>query len=158
MLTQYSTVLLFFVLSIGFILVSLLLGYLLRPRNNYPVKLSSYECGEVPIGNAWVNFNIRYYNLALIFLLFDVEVVFIYPVAVVYREWLSLNFAAVAMTELLVFVAILLFALLYAWGKGDIEWVKSFSPAAANTDTTAFAKITTLTDNANTGEELKMQV
>lgn len=124
MLTQYSTVLIFFALAVGFILISLLLGALLRPKNLYPIKLSSYECGEVPVGNAWVNFNIRYYNLALIFLLFDVEVVFIFPVAVVYREWIAANFGLIAMIELLVFVSILIFALLYAWGKGDIDWIK----------------------------------
>lgn len=125
MLTQYSTVLIFFALAVGFILISLLLGALLRPKNLYPIKLSAYECGEVPVGNAWVNFNIRYYNLALIFLLFDVEVVFIFPVAVVYREWIAANFGLIAMIELLVFVSILIFALLYAWGKGDIDWIKA---------------------------------
>lgn len=125
MLTQYSTVLIFILLSIGFILITLLLGSLLRPHNMYPVKLSSYECGEIPVGKAWVNFNIRYYSLALVFLLFDVEIVFILPVAVVYREWIAMNFGLIAMVELVVFVSMLIFALVYVWGKGDISWIKS---------------------------------
>src|SRR4029450_7496534 len=63
------------------------LGALLRPSNPHPGKLATYECGEPPSGPAWINFNIRFYLIALVFVIFDVELAFIYPVAAVFRDW-----------------------------------------------------------------------
>ncbi|PWK77411.1 NADH-quinone oxidoreductase subunit A [Mucilaginibacter oryzae] len=101
---------------------------LLAPRNPNPEKLSSYECGEEPTGNAWLPFNPRFYVIALIFLLFDVEMVFIFPWATVFGSheiaaqdarwgWLSL-------TEMFVFLGILILGLVYVWKKGDLDWIK----------------------------------
>ena len=79
----------------------LALGRLLRPNNPEPGKLTTYECGEPPTGNAWINFNIRFYLVALIFVIFDVEVAFIYPVAVVFRDWVLKGQGLFALAEIL---------------------------------------------------------
>jgi len=126
MLREYGSVLIFTLLSIGFMFGMLLVSKIIRPNRPNPMKNSPYECGEVPVGNAWVNFNIRYYILALIFLLFDVEIVLILPVAVVYKDWINNGTGLIALIELMLFVAILLVALIYAWGRGDLSWIKGY--------------------------------
>ncbi len=101
---------------------------ILAPNNPNPEKLSSYECGEEPVGSAWVPFNSRFYVIALIFLLFDVEMVFVLPWATVFGNkglqaadkrwgWLSL-------TEMFIFLGILIIGLVYVWVKGDLDWIK----------------------------------
>jgi NADH-quinone oxidoreductase subunit A len=87
-------------------------------------KLSTYECGEPSTGSAWVNFNIRFYLVALIFIIFEVEIAFIFPVAAVYRRWIEDGRGLFAFVEILLFVGILFLGLVYAWAKGDLEWVK----------------------------------
>ena len=82
-------------------------------------KYIPYECGEVPQGSAWIQFNIRFYVLALIFIIFDVEIVFLLPWAVVFKK-----LGAFAFIEGLIFIAILAVGLAYVWRKGDLEWVK----------------------------------
>ena len=82
-------------------------------------KHTTYECGEEPVGNAWIQFNIRFYVFALIFIVFDVEAVFLLPWATVFRE-----LGALAYVEGLVFIAILVVALAYVWRKGDLAWVR----------------------------------
>src|SRR5207249_11549006 len=77
--------LLFFVLGAGFVFVNLTLGKYFRPDNPYPDKNEIYECGERPIGGAWMQFNPRFYLVALIFLIFDVEIVFVFPIATVFK-------------------------------------------------------------------------
>jgi NADH-quinone oxidoreductase subunit A len=104
------------------ILIGLPLGlqFILSPRKNKGGdKLISYECGELPEGSAWVQFNIRFYVIALIFLIFDVEIVFLFPWAVVYQEIRFLAFV-----EAFIFVLILVVGFLYVWAKGDLDWVK----------------------------------
>ena len=120
---HFTAVLVFFVL--GAVLVALMVGLasLLRPSNPEPLKLTTYECGEPPTGSAWINFNIRFYLVALIFLIFDIEVAFIYPVVAVFRDWVASGNGAFALVEILVFVAILLAGLIYVWTKGDLQWV-----------------------------------
>ena len=83
-----------------------------------------YECGERPIGNAWFNFNPRFYIVALIFLIFDVEVAFTYPVAVVFNRWVKRGMGGFAFAELLVFILILILGLAYVWRHGDLEWIR----------------------------------
>ena len=89
MLMAYASVAAFFLVAIGFIVGSLLAGRLLRPNNMYPEKLETYECGEAPVGPAWFNFNPRFYIIALIYIVFDVEIAFVYPVATVFNKDLS---------------------------------------------------------------------
>ena len=119
MYLDYGTVLAFTILGIILLMVALWLQKLLAPSNPSKLKQSTYECGEEPEGSAWVQFNIRFYIIALVFLIFDVEVVFLFPWAVVFRElgWL-------AMIEMGIFLIILLIGLAYVWRKGDLDWVK----------------------------------
>ena len=79
MLMDYASVAAFFLVAIGFIVASLLVGKLVRPNNLYPEKLETYECGEAPVGIAWFNFNPRFYIVALIYIVFDVEIAFSTP-------------------------------------------------------------------------------
>jgi NADH-quinone oxidoreductase subunit A len=119
-LTAYAAVLAFLVVAVAFLVVNLLVWKLIRPSRPSEEKLTTYECGENPTGSAWIQFNIRFYVFALIFIIFDVEAVFLLPWAVVFRELGVLAFA-----EGLVFIAILAVALAYVWRKGDLEWVRA---------------------------------
>ncbi|APR84507.1 NADH ubiquinone oxidoreductase chain A [Minicystis rosea] len=125
MLMAYAGVAAFFLVAIGFMLVSLILGKLLRPKNLYDEKLETYECGEAPIGPAWFNFNPRFYIVALIYIVFDVEIAFIYPVATVFKRWVEQGSGLFALVEIVTFVAILLVGLVYVWKRGDLEWIRS---------------------------------
>ena len=126
MLFNLANILVFIGLGFGFILVTLTLGKLLRPSTplENPDKLKIYECGEIPITQAWFNFNPRFYIVAIVFLIFDVEVAFTYPVAAVFKRWVAAGDGQLAFAELFVFVAILVLGLAYVWKKGDLEWVK----------------------------------
>jgi NADH-quinone oxidoreductase subunit A len=121
---QFANVLVF--LLLGGITAGLMLGLglLLRPSNPETRKLSTYECGEPPSGSAWINFNIRFYLIALIFVIFDVEVAFVYPVAVAFREYVLQGKGLLVLTELFIFVGILFVGLIYVWAKQDLEWLK----------------------------------
>jgi NADH-quinone oxidoreductase subunit A len=124
MLFEFANVLVFLGLGLAFVGVNLLIGRLLRPSNPQERKLSTYECGEPATGSAWVNFNIRFYIVALIFIIFEVEIAFIFPVATTFRGWIESGRGLFAFVEILVFVGILFLGLVYAWAKGDLEWVK----------------------------------
>ena len=111
---------------------------LLAPKNPTPEKLTSYECGEEVTGNAWLPFNSRFYVIALVFLLFDVEMVFIFPWATVFGSHEINNFEPrwgwLALTEMFVFLGILILGLAYVWVKGDLDWIKP-KPIVPTTDT-----------------------
>jgi NADH:ubiquinone oxidoreductase subunit 3 (subunit A) len=119
-LTAYSSILVFLVVVVGFLAFNLAFWKVIRPSRFSEEKLTTYECGENPTGSAWIQFNIRFYVFALIFVVFDVEAVFLFPWAVVFKR---LGFVAFA--EGLVFIAILAVALAYVWRKGDLEWVRT---------------------------------
>jgi len=121
---HFGNVLVF--LLLGFVLAAMMLGLgrLLRPRNPEAAKLSSYECGEPATGSAWINFNIRFYLVALVFVVFDVELAFMYPVMAVFKSWVADGRGLVALTEILLFIGILAVGLVYVWAKRDLEWVK----------------------------------
>jgi NADH-quinone oxidoreductase subunit A len=121
----YAGVAAFFLVAIGFIVGSLVLGKLVRPSNLYDKKLETYECGEQPVGPAWFNFNPRFYIVALIYIVFDVEIAFVYPVATVFKRWVEQGSGLFALVEITIFVAILLMGLVYVWKKGDLEWIRS---------------------------------
>ncbi len=125
MLLDYANVLVF--LGLGVFLCALMmgLGSLVRPKNPLPEKLTTYECGYAIEDDSWINFNIRFYVMALVFVIFDVEVAFIYPVVTVFREWVGDGRGLFALAEILVFVGILVCGLVYIWMKGDLEWVKT---------------------------------
>jgi NADH-quinone oxidoreductase subunit A len=124
MLFEFANVLVFTVLGLAFVGLNLLIGKLLRPDNPQARKLSTYECGEPASGSAWVNFNIRFYLVALIFIIFEVEIAFVFPVAVVFRRWVEGGVGLFALVEVMLFVGILFLGLIYAWTKGDLDWVK----------------------------------
>ncbi|MBF6560127.1 MAG: NADH-quinone oxidoreductase subunit A [Candidatus Binataceae bacterium] len=98
---------------------------LLAPRNPFARKLMPYECGEPPTGQAWINFNVRFYLIALVFVIFEVEVAFVYPIAAVYLEWVRSGRRLYALSEILIFLLILFVGLIYVWAKRDLEWIKN---------------------------------
>jgi NADH-quinone oxidoreductase subunit A len=124
MLFDFANVLVFLGLGLAFVGVNLLIGRILRPANPQARKLSTYECGEPATGSAWVNFNVRFYIVALIFIIFEVEIAFVFPVATAFRRWTENGQGLFAFVEILIFVGILFLGLIYAWAKGDLEWVK----------------------------------
>ena len=119
MLTDFGRVFIFFIIGGVFVAGGLVMSWLLRPKRPYPEKLTSYECGELPVGDAYVKFNIRFYVIALVFLIFDVEVVFLFPWAVVYQK-----LGTFAFVEMAIFLAILFVGYAYVWRKGDLDWDK----------------------------------
>lgn len=128
-ISDFGEILLYIVGSILFMGVALLAAMLLRPHRPNVEKNTTYECGENPTGTAWGQFNVRFYVIALIFILFDVELVFLFPWSVVFGQkeliegtngvwgWFSL-------VEMGLFLAILVIGLAYAWAKGYLNWIK----------------------------------
>jgi len=119
-LASHAAIGVFVAVAIGFLVVNLLVWKVIRPSRYSEEKLTTYECGENPTGSAWIQFNIRFYVFALIFIVFDVEAVFLLPWAVVFRE-----LGMLAFLEGLVFIGVLVVALAYVWRKGDLEWVRA---------------------------------
>lgn len=116
--------------SVGavFLAVNLLVGRLVRPNTPSPEKSEIYECGERPVGSSWIQFDLRFYVVALLFVIFDVEIAFFFPWAVVFGDAVNhgqQSFAEFAFFELLVFFAILLVGFAYLWKRGDLEWIRS---------------------------------
>lgn len=119
--SEYLYPLLFLVGGFCFCLMNFTLARILAPHKLNPEKLLSYECGERPIGRAWVQYNVRYYLYAMMFVLFDVEVVFLFPWAAGFRKMLpTMGFLAFA--EMFIFLGLLTVAIVYAWRKGVMEW------------------------------------
>ncbi len=117
-MSEYLSVLVFIILGIAMVLVTFFLARLIRPHNPYPKKTVNYECAELPIGTSWIQFNNRFYIFALIFVVFDVEVVFLIPWAVAFGR-----LGLFALVEMAIFILILFFGLFYAWRKGVLKWV-----------------------------------
>ncbi|HEX7509649.1 MAG TPA: NADH-quinone oxidoreductase subunit A [Polyangia bacterium] len=124
---QFGAVLAFAVVAILFALVMLMVGRMFRPRFPNADKLSIYECGERPIGSAWYNFNPRFYLIALVFIIFEVDIALTFPVVVVYASWIKKGSGWVAFVELMLFTVVLLVGLAWAWAHGDLEWIKKLS-------------------------------
>ena len=121
---HFANVLLFSATAILFVFGSLVAGRFLRPNAPNREKGMIYECGEKPIGQAWFNFNPRFYLIALVFVIFEVEIAFMYPVASVYKWFIDQGQGMLAFIEIGVFVAILAVGLAYVWAMGDLNWVK----------------------------------
>ncbi len=132
MTAQFTAALIFLLAAIAFVAFNILLPKLFRPVNPYEDKLSSYECGERPIGHSWIRFNIRFYIIAIIFLIFDVEVLFIIPWAVVYKSLFS-ELGLLVFFEMFVFLLVLGVGLAYCWVKGHLEWVLRTKDAQGKT-------------------------
>ena len=123
---DFASVLVFAAVAAFFILAALTLGRLVRPHRPTPGKLSTYECGEETIGTSWIRFNARFYVIALVFLIFDVEIAVLFPWASIFREP---GARFLALLEILLFLGILLVGLAHVWVKGDLEWLKGPRPA-----------------------------
>ncbi|MBE7174949.1 MAG: NADH-quinone oxidoreductase subunit A [Mucilaginibacter polytrichastri] len=127
-LSEFGMVFVFIITGAVLVSFILLLSRLLSPRNPTPVKNSSYECGVPTSGNSWVQFNSRFYVIALIFLLFEVELAFIFPVAGVFADPGLINvdkrWGWITLGELFLFITILFFGLIYVWNRGDLDWIK----------------------------------
>lgn len=118
MLKDYAFIGIYALVIFALPIVGLTFAHLIRPKKPGLIKRSIYECGLETIGETWVQFKVQYYIYALIFLIFDIETVFLYPWAVAYNR-----LGLFALVEMFIFLAILLGGLFYAWRKGVLEWV-----------------------------------
>lgn len=119
MLTEFGKILIFIILAILFVALAFIVNRIIRPAKPTREKLMTYECGENPVGSPWIKFNVRFYVVALIFLLFDVEITLLIPWALVYKEFGVFGFVVGFL-----FLFILILGMLYEWRKGDLDWVK----------------------------------
>jgi NADH-quinone oxidoreductase subunit A len=133
---DYLNVLVFASVGLVFVFANLILASILRPKRKTDEGLDTYECGEETIGPAWVQFDIRYYTVALVYVIFAVEIAFLFPWALVLREAFAGAGAATgkgigyfALIEGALFVVILFVGLVYVWAKGDLDWVLSYTGA-----------------------------
>lgn len=117
MVATYVPIALFLMVAIGFAIVTLLVARLVNPNRRHSVKLEPYECGIEPVTDARDRYSIRYYLIAMLFVIFDVETVFLFPWAVMMDQLLLFGFI-----EMLVFLFILVVGYAYAWKKGALEW------------------------------------
>jgi NADH-quinone oxidoreductase subunit A len=117
MITGYIPILIMLIVAIGFSVVTVVLSRLVGKRQDSPEKLMAYECGNDPVGNARMRFPIKFYIIAMLFIIFDIEVVFLYPWAVIFR-----NLKLFGLVEMLVFIGILFIGFIYIWKKGALEW------------------------------------
>ncbi|NLR89657.1 MULTISPECIES: NADH-quinone oxidoreductase subunit A [Flammeovirga] len=132
MLTDFGNILLFVIVAVIFSLGGLFTAFLLRPSRPNHEKLTTYESGEDPLGSAWGSFNIRFYIVALVFLLFEVEILFLFPWATVFGDAGKIaetggKWGWFALVEIFLFVGILILGLAYVWRKGYLDWVKPSS-------------------------------
>jgi NADH-quinone oxidoreductase subunit A len=123
MLENYFPILLFVLVGLAFGCVPILLGWVLGPRRSDSEKLSPYECGFEAFEDARMKFDVRYYLLAIIFILFDLEIAFLFPWATVIKEFLGIETLRwFGFIEMFVFVGILVVGYIYAWAKGALDW------------------------------------
>lgn len=144
MYLDFTNVLVFFIFGLIFVILNVsVLSRILRPSIPHEEKETTYECGEPAIGSSWIRFDIRFYTVALIFLIFDVEVAFLYPWAGVFKKSLDgvkearemgleltgtqASIGSFLFLEMFVFVAILVVGFVYVWAKGDLQWIKTMT-------------------------------
>ncbi|MGB7528867.1 NADH-quinone oxidoreductase subunit A [Sphingobacterium cellulitidis] len=127
-ISEYGKILLMAIIGIVLVSATMFLARILSPKNPNPIKLSTYECGEETTGTSWVQFNPRFYVIALVFLLFDVELIFIFPWATVFGNAeinaIDPRWGWFTLIEMAIFLAVLIVGLIYVWRSGDISWIK----------------------------------
>jgi NADH-quinone oxidoreductase subunit A len=137
------SVTIFLVFGAGFVFVNLVAGALVRPNVPNPEKLATYECGEPSIGSSWVQFDLRFYIVALVYLIFDVEVALFYPWAVAYGSASELaaqtglttfQVRQVALVDMLFFFGVLMVGFAYLWRFGYLDWVRSAATTSVKAD------------------------
>lgn len=134
MLFDYLNLFIFTAVGAVFVFANMLVASVIRPKRTTDEGLEIYECGEETIGDAWVQFDIRYYTVALVYVVFAVEIAFLFPWALVLRDAFEGTGVAAgsgvglfALVEGVTFVLILFLGLAYVWAKGDLDWVLSYS-------------------------------
>lgn len=127
-LSAYGSILLMGIIGIILVSATIFLAKVIAPNKPNPIKLSTYECGEETIGSSWTQFNPRFYVIALVFLLFDVELIFVFPWATVFG---NADFIAAdarwgwfTLVEMAIFLGVLILGLVYVWKRGDLNWIK----------------------------------
>lgn len=127
-LSEFGKIFIYLIMGVLFVLFTFFLGKLVALKKPNPEKLTSYECGEEPTGNSWIQFNSRFYVIALVFLLFDVELAFIFPWSTVFSQQELINadpnWGWLSLIEMFIFIGILLIGLVYVWKKGDLNWIR----------------------------------
>jgi NADH-quinone oxidoreductase subunit A len=149
MITDFGKIFIFILLAIFFVIIAILFAKLIRPARPTKEKLMTYECGEDALGSPWVKFNIRFYVIALIFLIFDVEVVLLFPWALTYKQYGIAGFVVG-----IIFLLVLGLGMAYEWRKGDLEWERPIIKPAAldniasrNIETKKIVKPVEITDS-----------
>lgn len=136
MMIDFLSVFVFLAVGVVFVAVTMALARMIRPADPNVVKMSNYECGEDPIGSSWFTFNVRFYIIALIFVIFDVEAVFLFPWAVVFK-----SIGWIAFWDVLVFIVILLVGFAYVWNMGDLDWIKDLDNLQESEEDTTPGKV-----------------
>ncbi len=125
---DYAPIGVMFLVAIGFAVSQIIVTQLIGPRKRTATKLMPYECGKDPVGSARDRFSIKFYTVAVIFLLFDIEVLFMVPFAVAFKKLLqmqqvtSISYGTIAFVEILVFISTLVIGYIYVWKKGTFDW------------------------------------
>jgi NADH-quinone oxidoreductase subunit A len=127
-ISEFGKILIFLITGIILVCLIFFVNRLIAPNHPNAEKQTSYECGEEPVGSAWLPFNPRFYVIALVFLLFEVEMVFVFPWATVFGSHEINNFdprwSKLALIEMFLFLGVLILGLVYVWVKGDLDWIK----------------------------------
>jgi len=131
---DYLNVLVFASVGLVFVFANLIVASIVRPKRKSDVGLETYECGEETIGDAWIRFDIRYYTVALVYIIFAVEIAFLFPWALVLRDAVAdqgaaqgAGIGAFVLVEGVLFIVILFLGLAYVWAKGDLDWVLTYT-------------------------------
>jgi NADH-quinone oxidoreductase subunit A len=134
---DYLNVLAFAGIGLVFVFANLIVASIVRPKRKVKEGLETYECGEPTIGEAWIQFDIRYYTVALVYVIFAVEIAFLFPWAIVLRDAFAdtgpaagAGIGAFALVEGVLFIGVLFLGLAYVWAKGDLDWVLSWNAPA----------------------------
>ncbi|MFO0934677.1 MAG: NADH-quinone oxidoreductase subunit A [Planctomycetota bacterium] len=131
MFFDFANILVFIVVGLGFILVNLAVAWFLRPKGPQSgEKRAIYECGEPTIGQAWIRFDIRFYTVALMFVVFDIEIALLFPWAAVFRDMVREGNGWLAFVEVATFLVVLMGGFAFVWAKGDLDWTGPGSPSA----------------------------
>jgi NADH-quinone oxidoreductase subunit A len=116
-LTKFFPILFFIFVALAFGVLTLVISYFVQPRYPESEKLTTYECGSEPFSDARMPFPVRYYIFAMLFVIFDIEVIFLYPWAVVFTK-----IGVIGLIEMMIFIGLFIVAYVYAWRKGALEW------------------------------------
>ena len=121
-LIDYLPILIMLVLAGGFAASQILVTQLFGQRKQTPTKLMPYECGKDPVGTARERFSVKFYLIAMIFILFDIEVIFLVPWAVIFKKFVAGGFGALVYVEMMIFIVLLFIGYIYVWKKGAFDW------------------------------------